>query len=195
MSEFRALSAWQRKARLAAGLGIVQASDDSPRVQQLQVSLLKNEVRDRVNRYQEYGFSARPRQGALGIAVAIGGNRNHLAVLCADDPRYRKRDLQEGEVALYHWEGDYVLFRNGREIEVVAGTRVRVTSPEVIVEASTRVVLDTPTVEMTGDLSVAGNATVQGTVDGGTVQQGSIVLGTHVHGGVQAGPSTTGAPQ
>lgn len=185
-----------RKARLAVGLALIKRSYDAPGIQRLQLSLLKGEVREEVNRYQDYGFSSHARAGASAVAVAVGGSRNHLAILVADDARYRKRDLAEGEVAIYHWEGDYILFRNGREIEVVAGARVRVTAPEVIIAANTRVQLETPTVEMTGDLSVAGNVTVQGTVEGSDVRtQSGISLGTHRHPGVMSGSAITGGPQ
>jgi hypothetical protein len=59
----------------------------------------------------------------------------------------------------------------------------------VTVTAGTKVSLATPLCEM------SGNLTVSGTVQGNAVRTASgVQLGTHVHSGVQSGPSNTGAP-
>ncbi|HEU4604061.1 MAG TPA: phage baseplate assembly protein V [Steroidobacteraceae bacterium] len=151
-----------RKIRLGVGLALVKLIDDAKKIQRMQVSLLAGEVRDDVNRYQDYGFTSHPKSGAQGVAIAIGGNRNHTALIRVDDPRYRKKDLQEGEVAVYHWEGDSILLKNGNEIEITSTSKITVTAPEVVVTASTKVTLDSPTVECTNDLHVKGNTTIDG---------------------------------
>lgn len=185
-----------RKARLAVGLGIAKLINDGAKLQRMQISALKGELRDDVNRYQNYGFTSHPRPGSAVVTVAVGGNRNHLAIVVADDPRARKKDLAEGEVAIYHHSGDYILLKNGGEIEVVSASKVTVISPEVTVTASTKVKLDTPTCEMTGNLTVQGDATVQGTVEGSVVRtQSGKDLETHKHTGVQTGGGVSGPPQ
>lgn len=45
-----------------------------------------------------------------------------------------------------------------------------------------------------GNATIAGNLTVTGTVQGGTVKEGVIQLGTHKHTGVTTGPGTSGTP-
>ena len=120
--------------------------------------------------------------------MAVGGNRNHLIAVRVDDGRYRKKNLAAGEVSMYNKDGDYILFKNGRIIEVVAGTKLKVTAPTVEIVASSTVTITSPSVTM------SGNLTVSGTIDGGTVKQGSVVLGTHKHGGVTAGGSLTSTP-
>ncbi len=168
------IAALARKIRLALGRGVLTLVDDGLLLQRLQLKLLQGEVRDDVRRYQEYGLSSHPKPGSTAIAAALGGNRNHLVVVLVDGGQYRKRDLQEGEVALYHCEGDYILLKNGREIEIVSGSKVTVTAPLV---------------ELSGDLTVAG------TITGGVVRtESGIGLGTHKHGGVQAGGAQSGGP-
>ena len=46
-----------------------------------------------------------------------------------------------------------------------------------------------------GNVSIDGNTDCSGTVKGSAVKAGSIDLAGHVHGGVESGPSTTGAAQ
>lgn len=120
-----------RKLRLSLGLGILRLVDDARRIQQLQVTLLNSEVRDRANRYQDYGFTSVPLDGAECVVAAIGGNRSHLVIIRCDDGRYRMRDLQPGESAHYSDEGDFIVLRRGRIVEIQAGSRVDVTSPVV----------------------------------------------------------------
>jgi len=177
-----------RKLRLMIGLGIAKLVDDTRQIQALQVTALDGEVRDNINRMQDYGFTSVPLDDPEVVLAAVGGNRNHLIAIRCDHGRYRKRNLAAGEVCMYNKDGDYILFKEGRIIEVVAGNKVKVTSPEVEIVASTKLTITSPTVEM------SGNLTVTGTIDGGTVKQGSVVLGTHVHSGVQSGGSNTGGP-
>jgi phage baseplate assembly protein V len=126
-----------RKIRLSLGLGIVKLVDDARMVQQVQVKLLNSEVRDGANRYQDYGFTSVPLDGAECIVAAVGGNRSHLVIIRCDDGRHRMKDLQPGESAHFSDEGDFILLRRGRIVEIHAGTRVDVTSP--IINCSGRV--------------------------------------------------------
>lgn len=191
-----------RRIRLSISLCVVRLADDVRKLQQLQVSLLDDELRDQVNRYQNYGHTSNPLPGAEALAVAVGGNRNHLVVIVVDDPRYRKPELEPGEHALYHWEGDSLHFKNGRVVELIAGTKVRVQSPEVEIVASTKVTFDTPLVQMTGALQVDGAAVVSGALSSETSVSdpaGSMAemrgqYNGHTHSGVTAGPGVTGAP-
>lgn len=74
-------------------------------------------------------------------------------------------------------------------IEVLSQTELDVTTPTVKVVASGAVEVTAPTTTINGDLIVNGKITSTGdTVAGG------ISLMTHVHSGVQGGPSNTGGP-
>lgn len=192
-------------------------SDSSTPLQTLQIELLKGEVLDGVEHLEPYGFTARPIAGYRTLAASLGGERNHTVVLVTTDRRHRKKGLAVGEVALYTDEGDYILLKRGRVVEVVAGAQMKVTAPDVEVIASTKVMLNTPLVECSTDLKVNGVATITGAIvgqgglavsggagatvvgnmaiSGGNVTADGIGLKTHVHGGVQAGSGLTAAPQ
>ena len=180
----------RRRMRLMIGRAVLAAAaDDSKGVQLVQVKLLDGEVADGVERMQSYGYTSVPLAGAEGVMACVSGDRNHGIVVVMDDRRYRLKNLQPGEVALYTDEGDTIVMKRGRKIEVTAGAEVTVTAPVVKVEASTKVTLTTPLVEMTQDLSVGGSISVVGDV----VADG-ISLTAHAHGGVTPGGGNTGVP-
>lgn len=198
MRELRKILApLSKRIALMVSRAVVSLVKDSFAMQGLQVQALADEVLD-VERFQNYGFTSVPLAGAEAIVLSLGGHRDHAIAIAVDDRRYRKKNLASGEVALYTDEGDYILFKRGRTIEVVAGTKVKVTAPEVEVIASTKVRLATPLVEITAALTVAGLITGQAGIvlTGGTATHDGVNIGkTHVHGGVQSGPNTTGVPQ
>lgn len=175
------------KMRLMVSRAVLALVNDAAKLQGVQVTLLDEEARSEIERFQQYGFSSHPLEGAEAIALAVGGSRSHMVVLAVDDRRYRKKDLQPGEVALYTDEGDYVLFKRGRIVEVKAGTKVLV---------------DAPDAEFTGNVLVKGNLHVEGntTCDGevsdhaGSMQEMRDTYNGHTHGGVQSGGSNTAAP-
>lgn len=205
------LAPLRRRVLLMISRGVVRLVDDGLKLQGLQLGLFADETRDNVERFQQYGFTSVPLAGAEAIVACLGGNRSHMVALSVDDRRYRKKNLAAGEVALYTDEGDYIHFKRGRLIEIVGGMKVKVTAPEVEVVADTKVTVMSPLVTMSGELQVTGKITGQGglaisggngaevtgnvTVAGGNVAADGIGLKTHVHGGVQPGAGTTGAPQ
>ena len=121
------------RTALAIARAILRVIDDSLPIQAVQIDLLSGETRDKVERFQEYGFTSVPLPGCRGIALFIGGDRSHGAVIATEDNRYRKKDLEGGEVAIYTDEGDYVYFKRGRIIEIKAANGVIVNAPTVTV--------------------------------------------------------------
>ena len=140
----RAMNPVRQRLALMFSRAVVLLVQDSLKLQGLQISLLADEVRDDVERFQNYGFTSHPLAGAEAVAASVAGNRDHVLVIAVDDRRYRLRGLAAGEVAIYTDEGDKVVLKRGGTIEVTAATKVR---------------LVTPLVECTADLHVAGNIT------------------------------------
>lgn len=184
----------RRRVENIIGRAVAWTTDNTKKLQEVQVSLQAKEVRI-AERFQQYGFSSVPLPEAEAVVLFPAGLRDHAIAIAVDDRRYRPTTWAEGEVGIYTHEGDYIRLQNGRIVEVVAGTKVDVTAPEVVVHSSTKVRLETPLVEMTGNLTVTGNVTSSGVVRGNTVRTAAgIQLGTHVHSGVTAGGANTGAP-
>lgn len=156
---------------------IIKSVNDSGKMQKVQIGILKDEIRDKVDRVQQYGITSVPKAGADAVVLFVGGNRDHGIVIATEDSRYRLKDLQEGEVALYTDEGDYVHLKRGRIIKIKAGTKLEIDTPE---------------------LTVTGKITAQGVIQGLEVQTvAGTKLGTHLHQfvGVPVGsPGTTAVP-
>lgn len=134
-----------RRVRLLARRAVVALINDAPKMQELQIAIYNDEVRDRVERWQDYGFTSHPHPGAEAIVLALGGNTDHGAVIKVDDRRYRKTDLTQGEVAIYDDQGQVITLKRGNLVEIeTAGT--------VVVKAGTKMRVETPVFEVTGTI-------------------------------------------
>lgn len=153
---------------------VVQLVKDDPQMQALQLQAYEGLVRDMVERFQNYGLTSVPLDGAEGIALTVGGSTNHMVVICVDDRRYRLKGLVAGEVALYDDLGQCVhLTRAGI---VVKGGGLPVT------------ITDTPKVTLDADVDITGNLQV----NGASVKHGDKEIGKlHDHGGVLRGGDRT----
>lgn len=196
------------RMRLMINRGVLELTDDANGMQRVQISGLADEVLSDVERFQQYGFTSVPLPKAEVIFVSLGGRRTHAVVVSADHPQFRKKGMQPGEVALYTDEGDFIHFKRGRTIEIEAGTKVKVTAPNVEVVAAVKVLLTAPLVECSaalkangpitglGGMAISGGsgATVTGNlaVTSGEVSADGIGLKSHHHGGVQTGGGNTG---
>lgn len=140
--------------------GVIEKVDDNAEDQQeCQVSMLEDEVADDTERMQNYGFVSNPKPGADAFIALMGGNRDHGVIIAVDDRRYRLKGLQSGEVAVYTDEGDKIVLKRGRKIEI--------TTLEVNIVA--------PLVKMSGNLQVTGGIT------SATATIGGLPFATHRH--------------
>lgn len=96
-------------------------------------------------------------------------------VLVVSDRRYRLPGLQAGEVALYTDEGDRVVLKRGRVIELETLT--------LKITAGQAVEFDTPLISTTGRIESAGDQVA-----------GGISQIEHLHDGVMRGLGNTGQP-
>lgn len=110
---------------------VVRLIDDSTKMQLLQLELLPGEVREGVERVQNYGFTSVPLDGAEAAVVFVGGKRDHGLVVAVDDRRYRLTGLQGGEVAMYSDQGDQITIKRNGNIEIKGASKVVVNSPLV----------------------------------------------------------------
>lgn len=169
------------KIRLSIGRAVVKLINDSTKIQELQLQLLSDEVRARVEHFQEYGFTSVPMEGAEAIVLFVGGDRSHGVAVKVDDRRYRKKGLQPGEVCMYTKNNDYVLIKAGGIVEVKASAELKV---------------DAPLATFTGNVKVNGNIVCDGQVSdaNGSMQEMRGVYNGHTHSGVQTGGASTAAP-
>jgi len=100
--------------------GELAAASDTQDTQQVQVLVLADEVRTRVQRLQDYGFTSVPIAGAYPcLLVCPFGDRAQSVVVAADDARYRPTGGAPGDVEVYDSRGNSVRLRAG-ELRVFA---------------------------------------------------------------------------
>ncbi|RMG50379.1 MAG: phage baseplate assembly protein V [Gammaproteobacteria bacterium] len=187
----KALERLARSVRLMIGRGVLRLVDDAKAMQMVQLGVLAKETRE-MERFQDYGFTCVPKEGAEAIVAALGGRRDHLVALRIDDRRFRLKNLNSGEVALYDDLGNVIHFKRDR-ILVNGVALVEVTAPAVTINAATE---HNGNITLNGDLTVNGQISASGQINSDTgVSIGALELGTHVHGGVTTGSGNTGGPQ
>lgn len=165
------------KRRLAQMLtrSVVSLTNDTSKMQTLQVRAYANEPLDGIEHWQGYGFTAVPKAGAEVLLASIGGHQAHSVAIACADRRYRLTGLESGEVAMYSDEGDSVVFRRGRVVDIETGT--------LNIKASVAVNFDTPVINQTGGFIAKGDVVGAG-----------VSLSTHPHGGVTGGNDQTSSP-
>lgn len=176
-----------RRIRLMSARAVVKLVNDGLNVQGLQLGILANEVSD-VQRFQEYGFTSVPQDGAEAVVLSIAGVRSHGIVVATEDGRYRLKNLKQGEVALYTDEGDSIHFKRGKIIAITSGSEVDVTAPTVKVTATSKVTFDTPELHCTGKITADDD--ISSSTD---VLAAGISGKNHVHADPQGG--VVGPPQ
>jgi phage baseplate assembly protein V len=164
------LSPLQRELRLMIARCVVTLIDSGKGVQVMQVKLFDGEVRDNVENFESYGFTSNPHPGAEGLFASVSGNRDHGITVAVGNRKLRLKGLETGEVAIYTDEGDFIKLARGRNIEIVCGTKVTIT---------------TPLVEISENLHVKGNIVADGDISdaGGTKSMSGMrsVHNAHKH--------------
>lgn len=125
---------------------------------------------------QHYGFTSSPPAGAEVILLRDG---NHVVAIAEDDRRYRIA-VGGGEVAIYSDEGDHVHLKRGRVVEIETET--------LLIKASTKVRIESPLVESTGEIIDRVDS------DGKSMEQIRTTYNSHTHSNVTPGSGTSGTP-
>lgn len=149
----RLLTPIKNRVMNLVGRGVVKKVDDARKLQELQISALAGEVRDEVERFQQFGFTSVPEAGAETVVLFVGGNREHALAIAVDDRRYRLKNLGSGEVAVYNKTGAKIVMKANGDIEVTpkSGHKIRLAGDVAV----------TGTLEATGDVK-AGAISLQG---------------------------------
>lgn len=196
------ISPLARRVKLMVGRCVITLVDDNQLEQVVQAKLLDGEIRT-MERYQQYGFTSVPHKRSEGICTFIGGNRDHGIVIATGDRRYRLKDLANGEVALYDDQGQKIHLKRDKEIEIsgcdtlvaTVGQQATVTSPLVNVVASTKIMMTTPLLDVSGEIRAGGNISDLSASSGSSMAAMRSIYDDHTHnengdgGGVTDNPN------
>lgn len=149
----------KRIARALSGVrqafrGVISTVDSDGPVQLVTGEGLAGENVPDVELFQHYGYTSNPPAGTMKINLPLGGMTSHTVTIATEHATYRLKSLKPGELALYTDEGDSIVMARGRVIDLTTQT--------LNIKASIAVNIDTPTVNMTHQLSVTEKITGQG---------------------------------
>lgn len=216
----RMLGAIRREIdRAAAGArlafrGLLAGLQLNKKVQLASGEGLAGEQLDRLELFQQFGFTSAPPAGTQLIVVPLGGRSSAAVVVATEHGTYRFQLGQAGEACVYNQWGDRIHLRQDRTIHVVseakvlietdqveihAATSMTITTPQFTVDASGGVTLNTPTVDASGNVTAEADITAGGEVAdaGGTKTMSGmrVVFNGHVHPENNApGGSTNASP-
>lgn len=140
MSLYDHISSLASRVRGAILRGVISALQDGPACQVAQIAGLSDELRDGVERFQEYGMSSVPPIDTEVVVVHIGGDRDHPVVIATESRRYRSVAHESGDVCLYDTTGSTVWLRPARNgIYVSSSGDVRLNDPTDVAQPAARV--------------------------------------------------------
>lgn len=132
----KAMQKLKNRIFLLVGRAVLHAVAQGGGRQMIQFTALKGEIKDGVERMQQYGFNSEPLAGASVLFASISGNRDHPIAFAVDDPRFRPTDWEPGDSGLFN----------------DAGTIIRIKGDEILIKAATKIRIETPRLEVTGDI-------------------------------------------
>jgi len=155
----------RQRILLVVGRGVVQRIDDSGGVQQVQATFLSDEVHDKMEHMQAFGFVSHPPKGAEAVALFRGGRRETGVVICVAHRQYRLSALAEGAVAIHDQAGNKIVLNNDGTVDV-----------------------DAATINLNGAVNISGDVIVDGKVSAANVEDNIGTLAafrtaynSHVH--------------
>lgn len=199
--------------------GVIRLVKSAGAVELVQIDALAGERLQDAELFQDYGYTSNPPPGTMAIVVPLGGKTSHGIVVATEHGTYRLKNLKPGEVAIYTDEGDSIIFKRGRLIEMTTET-FRVNTQVMEVNASSKIDFNTPMVtcshQATVQHRITGNGGLTITNASGTGGSSSFVgsisqtggsyttdqdvvasgtyLHTHLHTGVTPGGGNSGVP-
>ena len=163
----RATSPQRRAIENMLARGTLTALNRARKMQRIHAKLLGGESKQSMEFFEQYGITSAPHDGAEILAAFIDGDRSHGVVICVADRRYRML-LEQGEVAIYDdLEQCVHLTRDGIVVEGKAFP--------IILKSTTKVRLETPLLECTGEIKDRCDS------DGRTMEEMRNIYNGHNH--------------
>lgn len=143
--------------------GVIGLVNAASAVQMVQGDALAGETGRDDELFQHYGYTSNPPRGTMKVVLPMGGKTSHGIIIATEHGAYRLKELKTGEVAIYTDEGDRIVLKRGRLIEVTTET-FRLNTKVMEVNAEIKVDFNTPMVTASDQLTVEKNITGNGTI-------------------------------
>ncbi|MHB2189764.1 phage baseplate assembly protein domain-containing protein [Serratia marcescens] len=141
-----------RRVAMMIGLGKITGYGDAGGIQKLQYQT-PLEVKGDTPRMAEFGFSSGLPVGTDVVLAYLGGDRSSAVIVASNNQQYRQSGLKSGETLIYNQWGMFVkLTEDGIEVEAKGKPVTVANATTVIVTATEKIRLETPRLEVTGDV-------------------------------------------
>lgn len=115
----RLIAPLARRVRLMVGRCVLEAVDDSTKMQAVKVHVLEGVVRDEVEHFQPGGITHVAPKGAEALLLSVGGTSDHGIAILASDRTKRPMGLQPGETKVYAVDGGYLFLQQDGSASLV----------------------------------------------------------------------------
>lgn len=147
-----------RRIQLTVGRGRVTTSNDTKTAQLLQIAMGALETRDNTPRLAEFGFTSNPPNGSDVVVVFIGGDRSNGVAIATGHQASRPTGLLQGESMVYDLWGHYIHLTEAGIVIEAKGQPVTINDASTVtINASTEVVMNTPTLQVNGNIKATGS--------------------------------------
>lgn len=176
-AQIRAMIERAKASVRSAFRGVLGQIDTTKPIQLANIDGLAGEPLPGLELLQQFGFTSAPPAGTTVIALPLGGRTSASVIVATEHSAHRFTLTQDGEVAIYNQDHDYIWLKRDGHIKV---------------KSSVSVEIESPLVSTTGDLAVGGNINAAGSItdlaESGGVSMGDMrsVYNGHTHG---AGPT------
>lgn len=174
--------------------GVVTLVKSAGAVQLVQLDGMSGERLQDTELFQQYGYTSNPPAGTMAILLPIGGKTAHGIIIATEHGNLRLKGLKSGEVALYSDEGDSIILKRGRIMEVTtqtfrinAATAIELNAPIITGNATGSVSFNTPTVNASVAIIAQGNITDSAATLPRTMAGMRTVYNGHTHSDPQGG--------
>ena len=189
-----------RRILSVVGRGRITVVNDTGAVQTAQVSVNSLETMDNLPRIAEYGLTSYPPAGTDVVSVFLGGDRSTGLIIATNNQQYRLKGLSVGDVAIYDSRGQSVWLTSAGIVVNGSGLPLTVNNtPTVTVNAQTKIALNTPELDVSGNIKSGGTVSAAGDITDNTSSGNSQTMAkmrsiydghSHPVTGVQSGSST-----
>lgn len=115
----RLINELKNKIRLMVGKCIIEAAKNASKGVEANIVLLGSERHSGVRMMQHYGFASVPNGGSEGVALFVGGSRDHGVLVASQGEASKIPTLEPGEVALFSEFGQTILLKKDGSILAV----------------------------------------------------------------------------
>ena len=146
------------RLNMNASRGVLTNINDATSIQEVQVKGFAGEKFDKVQRFQQFGFSSVPEDGDV-IILCPQGLRDRAIVICVQDTKHRPKRLKPGDSVMYDAHKNIIkLDENGISVT---------TEKNITVNAAKNIIINATETNIQSNISIQGNVKITGSLTAG----------------------------